>query len=141
MAKKKENEGLLNAVKFCVYPCDIEGKYISIPHNEIEEGSQDLSVRFLTSNYGFKIQSSIEGVAKKEHFDPKTSERKEVIRKGLIFKSIKTKARYEITSDEDERGFFVVSDIDSNSKGKLTSKVDILNKIKSKGYIITQYVK
>lgn len=78
--KKENNEALLNAIKFCVYPASIEDKTIDIPQDELETGRDELSVRYLISTYGFKIQSVIPGsVTKKEHFNPVMSSTKTAI--------------------------------------------------------------
>lgn len=102
---KQKNEALLNAIKFCIYPASITDKTIDVPQDELESGSDDLSVRYLISNYGFKIQSVIPGsVIKKEHFNPvmRTSN----IVKENVLPSVTLPKRGEIWNKEGERIYF-----------------------------------
>jgi len=89
MAKKKIDEGFINAMKFCVYPTNEVDKTIDIPQDELETGSDELSVRYLISTYGFKIQSVIPGsVKKKEHFNPVMGTSKPAIPKTYTSENI-----------------------------------------------------
>lgn len=136
MAKKlKIDDGLVNACKFCVYPTNQEDKTILIPEDELE--TDDLSVRFLISNYGFKIQSVIPGtVEKKNHFDPVLSEKKDIIQKGLRYKKIENGFIYEVISDKDDEGFVSVLDIGGNSQPKMYFADDLVKILKNGKYII-----
>lgn len=101
----KEKEALLNAIKFCVYTASIEDKTIDIPQDELEEGEQDLSVRFLMKEYGFKIQSVIPGsVKKKEHFNPEMKTK--ITENNNNLSTVILPKRGEIWLKENERIYF-----------------------------------
>lgn len=133
MGKVKQNEGLINACKFCVYPTSIEDKTIDIPERELESGSEELSVRYLISNYGFKIQSCIGEVVKKAHFEPELSKRIEIIKKGFTYKNLNTNGVYVVLDDPID-GLCIVRDIDGRSKDKTWKVSELLKLIKNGSY-------
>lgn len=111
---KKQTEALANAIKFCVYPASIEDKTIDIPQDELESGSDELSVRYLMSTYGFKIQSVIPGsVKKKEHFDPiigqKTAAKEEV--KTDISQEIELPKKGQIWIDSRDKTMWYIDNL------------------------------
>lgn len=138
MAKKiKPNEGLLNACKFCVYPTNLEDKVVLIPENELETGSEDLSVRYLLKTYNFKIQSVIPGsIEKKNHFDPNLRDKVEIVYKGLRYKKIENGFIYEVISDKDDDGFVSVLDIGGNAQPKQYFVENLVKILKNGKYII-----
>ena len=132
MKKIKIDEGILNAIKFCIYPCSQEDKVVLIPENELENGREELSVRYLISNYGFKIQSVIPGsVEKKEHFEPLLKDKRKVIEKGLRYRRIENGFIYQIMNDVDVDGFVTVRDVDAKTKDKQYFADDVLKLLKS----------
>jgi len=135
--KKKVDEGLINSCKFCVYPTNIDDKTVLIPENELETGSEELSVRHLISTYGFKIQSAIPGtIEKKTHFDPILTDKKEVVYKGLRYKKIENGFTYEVLTDKDDEGFVSILDIGSNQQPKQYFVDDLVKILKNGKYII-----
>jgi len=135
MAKKQINEGLINACRFCVYPTNIEDKTIDIPESELTEGSEELSVRYLTREYGFKIQSCIGSVDKPKHFDPKLTERKQIVKKDFMFKNLKTSGIYKVIDDPID-GICIVRDMDGRSKDKPYKVAELLALIKNGSYTV-----
>ena len=135
MAKKQNNEGMINACKFCVYPTNIGDKTIDIPESELTEGSEDLSVRYLIREYGFKIQSCIGEVVKNNHFEPKLSEKKNIITKGFAFKNLNTHAIYQVIEDPVD-GLCIVRDMDGRSKDKPYQVSELLKLIKNGSYTV-----
>lgn len=135
MGKLKLNEGITNACKFCVYPTNIEYKTIDIPESELSEGSEDLSVRYLIREYGFKIQSCIGEVVKNNHFEPELSEKKNIITKGFAFKNLNTHAIYQVMEDPID-GLCIVRDMDGRSKDKPYKVSELLKLIKNGSYTV-----
>lgn len=131
--KQKVDEGLLNAIKFCVYPCNLEDKVILVPQDELE--TDDLSVRYLISTYSFKIQSVIPGtIEKKQHFEPNLKEVREVIVKGLKYKKLENGFTYEVLTDKDDDGYVSVLDIGSNQQPKMWLVEDLIKLLKNGKY-------
>lgn len=141
MGKKKENnEALINACNFCTYPASRIDKTISIPQDELEIGSEDLSVRYLIATYGFKIQSAIGSVTKKEHFDPELKEKREVVKSGLTYKRVENGFLYRVMTDPDIDGFVTIRDVDGKQKDKQYLAEDILKLLKNGKYQVTKQV-
>lgn len=135
MGKLKVNEGLVNVCKFCIYPTNQEDKTIDIPESELEFGSEDLSVRFLIREYGFKIQSCIGEVEKNLHFDPETKNRIEIIKKGFTFKNISTQTKYFVLDDPID-GLCIVRDLDGRGKDKPWQVSELLRMIKNGNFTV-----
>ncbi len=135
MGKVKVNEGLINACKFCVYPTNMDDKTIDIPESELTSGSDDLSVRYLITNYGFKIQSCIGEVVKNNHFEPKLTERIEVIKKGFAFKNLSSQGKYVVIEDPID-GLCIVRDLDGRGKDKPYQVSELLKLIKNGSYTV-----